>query len=157
MDLSDPVARPMRLSPAGKRDVRTQFGALPYRVRNGKLQILLITTRRTRRWVIPKGWPQDGATPSDSAGTEAFEEAGVEGVASPQCLGIFTYIKEMDGDDLPCVVAVFPLKVKKVLKDWPEKAARSRRWESPKKAARLVQEPELARMLATFDPKALKI
>jgi len=123
----------MRLSPAGKRDVRTQFGALPYRVRNGKLQILLITTRRTRRWVIPKGWPQDGATPSDSASTEAFEEAGVEGVASPQCLGIFTYIKEMDGDDLPCVVAVFPLKVKKVLKDWPEKAREAAGGKAPRR------------------------
>lgn len=155
MDLSAPVSRPIHLSPAGKRDVRTQFGALCWRVLDGKVQILLVTTRRTRRWVVPKGWPMDGETPASAAETEAFEEAGVEGRALDRCLGIFTYTKEMEGDDLPCVVAVFPLKVKKILSDWPEKSVRSRRWERPRKAARLVQEPELARILATFDPKSV--
>ena len=157
MDLSEPVARPMNLSALGKRDVRTQFGALCWRVRNDKVQILLVTTRRTKRWVVPKGWPMDGETPAAAAATEALEEGGVEGRVSDQCLGIFTYTKEMDrDDDLPCVVAVFPLKVKRVLKDWPEKEARSRRWETPRKAARLVHEPELARMLLNFDPRAIR-
>ncbi|WOI55041.1 NUDIX hydrolase [Palleronia sp. LCG004] len=150
-----PAARPLRLMSAGKRDVRTQFGALCWRMRNGKLQVALVTTRRTRRWIVPKGWPIEGATPAMAAATEAFEEAGVEGAVSEQCLGIFTYTKEMDGDDLPCVVAVFPIKVKKVHKVWPEKAERTRRWATPKKAARLVQEPELQQMLARFDPKML--
>ncbi len=154
MDPSEPVTRPLQFMPAGKRDVRTQFGALCWRIRNGKLQVLLITTRRTRRWVVPKGWPIEGATPAQAAATEAYEEAGVEGEVRDQCLGIFAYTKEMDGDDLPCVVAVFPLKVRTVHKVWPEKDNRSRRWERPKKAARLVQEPELQRMLVGFDPKS---
>ncbi|MBJ3763458.1 NUDIX hydrolase [Maribius pontilimi] len=157
MDLSEPVARPMKLLSGGKRDVRTQFGALCWRVRDGKLQILLVTTRRTKRWVVPKGWPVDGATPAEAAATEAFEEAGVTGRVSDYPLGIFTYTKELEGDDLPCVVAVFPLRVKKVHKTWPEASERSRRWVSPRKAARLVHEPELARMLLHFDPKSVKV
>lgn len=156
MDLSEPMVRPMNLASVGKRDVRTQFGALCWRVMNDKSQVLLVTTRRTKRWVVPKGWPMDGETPADAAASEAREEGGVEGRVSDQCLGIFTYLKEMEEDDLPCVVAVFPLKVKRVLKEWPEMADRKRRWETPRKAARLVQEPELARLLLDFDPRKLR-
>ena len=153
MGLSEPLARPLDLGSASKRDVRTQFGALCWRINNDKLQVLMVTTRRTRRWVIPKGWPMDNATPAEAASMEAFEEAGVEGLVRDSCIGIFFYAKEMEGDDLPCVVAVFPLKVKKIHETWPEKDARSRRWMRPEKAARLVQEPELARLLLNFDPK----
>jgi 8-oxo-dGTP pyrophosphatase MutT (NUDIX family) len=138
-----------------KRDVRTQFGALCWRRRGSEVQILLVTTRRTKRWVIPKGWPMGGETPAGAAAVEAFEEAGVEGVTSDTCLGIFIYTKEMDGDDLPCVVAVFPLRVTRKFKEWPEENERKRQWFSPKKAASKVQEPELKRLLANFDPKTL--
>ena len=153
MDLSEPVVRPLRVPPAAKRDVRTQFGALCWRVRKNKLQMLLVTTRRTRRWVVPKGWPMDGATPAESAAAEAFEEAGVRGEVSERCVGIFTYTKEMSDGDLPCVVAVFPIHAGTILDDWPEKDMRRRRWLTPRKAAALVQEPELARILLDFDPR----
>lgn len=153
MDMSEPMMRPLRLAPSGKRDVRTQFGALCWRVQKDKLQVLLVTTRRTRRWVVPKGWPVHGATPSQAAASEALEEAGVEGRVGETCIGIFTYTKEMEGDDLPCVVAVFPLAVRKIHPDWPEKSERTRRWLAPRKAAKMVQEPELARILLEFDPR----
>lgn len=94
-------------------------------------------------------------TPAGAAAVEAFEEAGVEGVVSNTCLGIFLYTKEMDGDDLPCVVAVFPLKVTRKFKEWPEENERKREWFSLKKAAGKVLEPELKRILANFDPKSL--
>ena len=137
-----------------KRDVRTQFGALCWRRKNGKLQVLLVTSKRSRRWIVPKGWPQDGATPAQAAMTEAWEEAGAKGKVHPICLGIFSYLKVMPGDEsLPCVVAVFPVKVNKLASDWPEKQLRKRKWVSPKKAASLVQEKELAGMLLHFDPK----
>lgn len=146
--------RPVQLADGSKRDVRTQFGALCWRVKNGELQILLITSRRSRRWIIPKGWPMDQETPVMAAMTEAWEEAGVEGKESSVCLGIFSYHKELEpGEALPCVVAVFPVKVSKLAKSYPEKSDRRRKWFTPKKAAKLVAEPELAAMIKKFDPR----
>ncbi|WP_226781950.1 NUDIX hydrolase [Oceaniglobus trochenteri] len=142
------------LDPTRKRDVRSQFGALCWRRRDSQVQVLLVTTRRTKRWVIPKGWPMGGQSPSGAAAIEAYEEAGVEGAVSDVCLGIYTYTKEFDGDDLPCVVAVFPLKVSRKLRNWPEAKERKRQWFSLKKAAAKVQEPELRQILRRFDPKA---
>ncbi len=147
---------PMRLQSASKRDVRTQFGALCWRVRDGKVQILLITSRGTGRWIIPKGWPMDGATPSAAAATEAFEEAGVEGRISDVVLGVFSYQKNMpDEENMPCIAAVFPLEVKKTHEKWPEAKERRRKWFSQKKAAEMVSEPELAQLIRSFRPKAL--
>ena len=145
--------RPVRLLDGDKRAVRTQFGALCWRVKNDKVQVLLVTSRRRRRWILPKGWPMDGATPVEAAEREAWEEAGVVGKAKPVCVGVYSYIKELDGDErLPCVVAVFPVKVKNACSDWPEKDERRRKWMSPKEAARAVEEKELASLLAGFDP-----
>jgi len=149
--------RPIRLSGSGKRDVRTQFGALPWRLVDRKVEILLITSRGTGRWIIPKGWPMDGETPAQAAATEAYEEAGVTGKVSNAVLGFYGYRKTLeDGDDLPIVVAVFPIRVKKMLKRWPEKRERKRRWVSQKKASQLISEPELRRIVRHFDPRALK-
>lgn len=132
---------------------RTQTGALCWRERNGKVQVLLISSRRTGRWVIPKGWPEGDEKGHQSARREAFEEAGVEGKAKSDCLGLFSYIKHPDlRDALPCVVAVFPLKVRKLADDWPEKSDRRRKWFSQKKAAAEVGEKELARLIRDFDP-----
>ena len=156
MTIRQPKQRPVKLADASKRDVRTQFGALCWRVKNGTLQVLLITSRRSRRWIIPKGWPMDQETPAGAAQTEAWEEAGVEGKVSPVCLGIFSYHKELGpGETLPCVVAVFPVKAKSLSKDYPEKKDRRRKWFPQKKAAKLVDEPELATMIKNFDPSKL--
>ena len=137
--------------------MRTQFGALPWRYADGKLEVLLITSRDTGRWIIPKGWPMDGATPAEAAATEALEEAGVEGKLSNQVVGFYGYLKQLDdADDLPIVVAVFPIRVKRLLTDWPERAGRKRRWYSAKKAANLVAEPELRQIIRHFNPRALR-
>ena len=148
--------RPLSLPDDGKRGVRTQFGALCWRRVGEKIQVLLITSRRRGRWIVPKGWPVDGSTPAEAAETEAFEEAGVKGKAQPSCLGIFSYNKELDeGEHLPCVVALFPVKVKKIFNDWPEKGERQRKWLSLKKASQKVDDPELGAILAGFDPTSL--
>ena len=65
---------PISLRGAAKSDVRTQFAALCYRIKRGKVQVLLVTSRRTKRWIVPKGWPMEGRTPADSAAQEAWEE-----------------------------------------------------------------------------------
>lgn len=145
--------KPMRLAGAGKREVRSQFGAVPWRINNGKLEILLITSRRSKRWILPKGWPMDGATPAEAAATEAYEEAGVWGETSQLPIGFYAYVKAYEGDDLPIVVAMFPLKVKKILKRWPEMGERKRKWVSRKKAAEALSEPELRQILRDFDPR----
>lgn len=145
--------KPMRLSGAGKRDVRSQFGALPWRIKNGKLEVMIITSRGTGRWILPKGWPMDGETPAQAAATEAYEEAGVRGDAAHLPIGFYSYVKEYDGDNLPIVVAMFPLKVKKILKTWPEKSERKRKWVTRKKAAELLTEPELRQIVRHFDPR----
>ena len=134
----------------GKRDVRTQFGALCWRVKGGKLQVLLVTTRGSGRWTLPKGWPIRGRTAAGAAMTEAWEEAGVRGRPSPHCLGIYAGSKSGQ----PVVVAVFPVEVRDLAKNWPEAGERKRRWFSPKKAARRVAQPELAGLLSRFDPRA---
>ena len=149
---------PLKMTGSTKREVRTQFAALCYRVVEGETEIMLVTSRQRGRWIIPKGWPVEGATPAEAAATEAFEEAGVTGKTFNICLGLYSYTKIMsdDEDDLPCAVSVFPVKVKKVLKTYPEMGERRRKWFSVKKAASKVREPELRKILKHFDPSLLE-
>lgn len=141
------------IPPDDRREVRTQFGALCYRVREGATQVLLITSRDTGRWVLPKGWPMAGMSPMQAAEREAWEEAGVKGRISAQCLGIYSYQKMMGQTGLPCVVALFPMQVTRLSKEFPERKERRRKWFSLRKAAGKVAEPELAELLLGFDPR----
>ena len=144
---------PISVNAAKKSDVRTQFAALCYRVVKDKIKILVITSRGTGRWIVPKGWPMDGKTPAQSAAQEAWEEAGVEGKVSSSPLGLYSYNKVTDdAQDFPCVAVVYPIKVKSLSKKYPEAGQRDRKWVSRKQAAKLVDEPELARILQDFDP-----
>ncbi|HEY1934850.1 MAG TPA: NUDIX hydrolase [Acetobacteraceae bacterium] len=80
--------------------VRVQYGALPYSLNKaGEIEVLLLTSRTRRRWIIPKGWPIKGLKPAKSAAREAFEEAGVRGTVSGKPLGRFTYDKQLDEMD----------------------------------------------------------
>lgn len=134
-----------------KREVRTQFAALCFRVRRERSEVLLVTSRDTGRWVLPKGWPINGLTPAESAAREAWEEAGVRGRTLPQCLGFYSYGKRMpDNSLLPCAVAVFALEVSEICDTFPEEGERKRKWFPPRKAATRVDEPELARILEEF-------
>ncbi len=148
---------PLRMQAARKRDVRSQFAALCYRIQNEEAQVLLITSRASRRWILPKGWPMPGETPAEAALTEAFEEAGVVGRPFNVCIGLYSYTKVMEGEaNLPCAVSVFPVKVKKLKRTYPEANERRRKWFSLKKAAARVREPELRKILKHFDPKLLE-
>jgi len=146
---------PISLHGGSKGQARTQFAALCYRTRRGKVQVLLVTSRKRGRWIMPKGWPMDGRTPAESAAQEAWEEAGVRGAASDLCLGVYSYAKEREEEGpLTCLAMLYPVKVVSVAKTYPECKQRRRRWVSRKKAAQLVVEPELSRMILEFDPKA---
>ena len=137
--------------------MRTQFAALCYRAtKKGKHKILLITSRGSGRWIIPKGWPMNGQTPAAAAVQEAWEEAGVRGTTAGQCLGLYSYQKQSRrAAPLPIVVMVYPLAVTDMVDEFPEQGQRQRKWFSPKKAAGKVQEPELARILQEFCPAVL--
>ena len=140
-------------------DLGTQFAALCWRARRGGVQILLVTSRGTGRWIAPKGWPIEGLTPAEAAAQEAWEEAGVVGRADERCLGLYTYSKVLreggrEVGGLPCAVSVFAVEVERLARDFPEAGQRRRRWMSPGEAARRVAEPELARLIAGFDPMA---
>jgi 8-oxo-dGTP pyrophosphatase MutT (NUDIX family) len=142
------------LGDAAKTDLRTQFAALCYRIKNEKVQFCLVTSRRSGRWIVPKGWPMNGQTPMDAAATEAFEEAGVRGKIEPRPIGVFSYYKVHSKNELPCIAVVYPLKVKKVLRTWPEHKERNRKWLSRKKAAALVDNAELSQIILRFQPDA---
>lgn len=101
-----------------------QSGVVPYRRLNGEIEILLITSRTTGQWSIPKGWIEDGLTPQASAAKEALEEAGVQGKVGEKAIGAYEYSKR--GIDF--VVDVYPFEVIMILDDWLEKKDRRRRW-----------------------------
>lgn len=145
--------RPFPLSPVDKKEVRTQIGGLCYRVRDGKPEFLLVTSRGTGRWVIPKGWPVGGKTTGAAALQEAWEEAGVVGKLVGNAIGVYAYLKREEKEDsLPCIVAVFPVKVKRLVDRFPEARERRRKWFSRKKAAAKVDEQELRQIILSFDP-----
>jgi 8-oxo-dGTP pyrophosphatase MutT (NUDIX family) len=109
---------------------------------------MLVTSRETRRWIIPKGWPQKGKAPHHSAAREAYEEAGVVGAVGRRSVGSFAYKKRFNnGRVMACEVHVFPLKVKRQRKQWPERRQREVKWVSAKEAAKKVQEPKLSAII----------
>jgi len=152
MSRTDLIQLPLLIEPRQKRHVRSQFGALCFRFKNGKIEFLLITSRRTKRWILPKGWPENKMTPGESAANEAFEEAGVTGEHDERPIGIYCYNKKVEpGEILPCVVTIFSLKVKNILSNYPEKLERKRKWFTRENAAKSVAEPELAMLIKCFD------
>jgi len=150
-------ARPLPLSLRAKRktDVRAQFAALCWRIKNDKLQVCLITSRTRQRWIIPKGWPMHKETPASAAATEAFEEAGVSGDVLDLCIGVYSHRKPGKVGNAPIITLVYPLQVTHVHSKWPEKHQRRRKWMTPAKAAKRLSDPELARIVATFKPQRL--
>nr|WP_025059947.1 NUDIX hydrolase [Sulfitobacter donghicola] len=144
---------PISLHGGAKDSARTQFGALCWRRKAGKVQILLITSRRRKRWIVPKGWPMEGKTPAACALIEAWEEAGVVGKASDDCIGVYSYERLREGEEtIPCLAMLYPVKVKKLRSKFPEVRDRRRKWVSRKKAAKMVQHKELGKLITGFTP-----
>ena len=137
-----------------RRPLRQQFAAICYRLRkkNGDLEVLLMTSRDTGRWVIPKGWPMEGKKAHAVAEREAYEEAGIKGKATKEPIGYYTYNKRMDGGlKILCRVQVHALEVKDMLDDFPERGMRRMEWVNCQEASNRVQEPELKVLLHRFE------
>jgi 8-oxo-dGTP pyrophosphatase MutT (NUDIX family) len=141
---------PTKKPAACTRDEFVQYAALPYRRSDG-LEVLLLTSRDTGRWVLPKGWPMKGKKPYSAAKLEALEEAGVVGRVAKQSIGSFHYAKTLrNGGEVTCEVHVYPLAVNGQRKRWPERRQRTQQWFTTEAAMRAVREPELAALLEAF-------
>ena len=131
------------------RECRLQVAALCWR-HVPVPEVLLVTSLRTHRWILPKGWPQEGKSLAQSAATEAHEEAGVRGEIWPTPLGEYHYIKDKGGIGHPCRVQVFPMLVTKSDLNWAEKGDRKLQWLPFEQASRRIAEPELRKLLLAF-------
>ncbi len=131
--------------------LRRQYAALPYRIAD-EVEVLLISSRESGRWVLPKGWPMKGRKPHAAAAQEALEEAGVVGKISKDSVGFYHYVKRMkNGTQQTCHVTVFPMKVSRQRKTWPEMYQRTTHWFPLHEAAGLVGEPELQDVIRNFE------
>ena len=132
---------------------KKQYAALPYIVFETHIEVLLITRRRSKRWIIPKGWPEADLLPHKLAELEAFEEAGLRGQIGKKSLGRFSYVKQLnDNESVLCDVEVFPLEVSAQYLDWPEKSQRDLSWLKPDKATALLEEEDLVSLILNFSP-----
>jgi 8-oxo-dGTP pyrophosphatase MutT (NUDIX family) len=139
------MTRPKKSVPA----TRVQYAALPYRKRGkSSTEVLLVTSRDTGRWIIPKGWPLKGKPPHKAAAREAHEEAGVIGTINRRAIGSFSYEKRLkSGRVIVCEVKVFGLQVKQQEQHWPEKGERKVKWLSRTRAAKTVRDRGLGAII----------
>lgn len=137
------------VKPLFKRPKRLQVAALCYREGECGREVLLVTSRDTGRWIIPKGWPINGKDAPGAALQEAWEEAGVRnGRVSGEAIGTYCYEKELSsGLPVPVETLVFPIEVHALEGEYPEASERRRKWVSPTRAANMVREPELQQIL----------
>ena len=141
-----------------RRPSHVQVAALCYRQVNrdaSQYEVLLVTSRGTGRWIIPKGWVIEGKNGPQSALQEAWEEAGVESATVlPQPLGYYSYDKILK-TGLPCRVrtTVYAINPTRMRTSFPEADQRTLQWMSQQAAANLVDEPELQEILRNFDPQ----
>jgi 8-oxo-dGTP pyrophosphatase MutT (NUDIX family) len=135
----------------GPGAVGRQCAALPFADRAGEMQVMLVTSRETRRWVLPKGWCEKSVPPHEQAAIEAYEEAGLIGEIASEAIGRYRYAKRLPNNlHLECEVEVFPLRVDRQVKHWPEKRQRQTAWFTLGQAALVVEEAGLAMLLVNL-------
>jgi 8-oxo-dGTP pyrophosphatase MutT (NUDIX family) len=126
-----------------------QSGVIPYRRKDGELQILLITSLKSKRWILPKGYIEFNLSPFESAKKEAYEEAGVTGANETVEVGS---LKKKRPIGL-CNIIIYSMEVLEVLDDYPEKDLRKRKWFSVKEAAESISFPEVSEMILQLEEK----
>ena len=137
--------------PAPLQPTRPQYGVIPYRRGKDRIEIMLVTSRKTRRWIVPKGWPIGRKPSREVARLEALEEAGLEGTLGKRAFGSFHYHKRLkDGSVVLCRVDVFAFEVGRQLRAWPERGERQRRWFDSERAIKLVREQELKALIGAL-------
>ncbi len=138
----------MARKPKRKGRPGQQYAALPMKEEGDETLVLLVTSRETGRWVLPKGWAERHLSGAELAAKEAFEEAGIEGAVIGGAIGSYTYEKRLPGGKaMECLVDVLPMRVTNLREKWPEAKQRHREWMTFSQAALRVDEAELVEML----------
>ncbi len=127
-----------------------QSGTLPYREDGTGLRVLLVTSKETKRWIVPKGYLEPGLSARESAEFEAFEEAGVAGPVARSSIGSYSYRKRRDQGGGMHHVRVFPMKVERTFEDYPEAELREREWMAIDEAIERADDPGLKKLLSRF-------
>ncbi|MBZ9700057.1 MULTISPECIES: NUDIX hydrolase [unclassified Mesorhizobium] len=136
---------------AKKGETIRQVAAIPFRLdQRGDIEVMLVTSRTTRRFIVPKGWPMKGKSGRKAATIEAQEEAGVLGKTLKQPAGTYSYWKRLANRFVRVDVIVYLLEVTQELADWQEAKRRQRAWLAPADAAMLIDEPELSTLVRTL-------
>lgn len=128
-----------------------QFGALAWRLADGRAEYLLVTSRRTSRWIFPKGNLDTGETPGQAAAREAAEEAGVKACPGDRALGRYTALKVSDEGEKLLGVELWPMEIEAVADEWPEKGLRKRRFVTVEEAERLLGQEDMRVLVRQFD------
>jgi len=155
--LAKPSPKKQAVRKAKKGKTIRQVAAIPFRRgEDGSLEVMLVTSRQTRRFILPKGWPMPGKSGRKAATIEAMEEAGVVGKTLKEPAGSYSYWKRLARTFARVDVTVYLLAVSGELAKWPEARSRQRAWLKPEDAATLIDEPELSTLLRTLTlPAAL--
>jgi 8-oxo-dGTP pyrophosphatase MutT (NUDIX family) len=132
--------------PPGQEPTSLQYGAIPFRRVGGEIQFMMITSRRTRRWIFPKGNPIEGLSPAQTAAEEAFEEAGVRGTVGAAPIGHYHALRSGPAGATTLSIEMYPLVVDEQLDQWPEMDERQRQWVTLAQAQRQLSEPDLVAM-----------
>ncbi|RVU35003.1 NUDIX hydrolase [Hwanghaeella grinnelliae] len=133
-----------------------QVAVLPFVVIGDEAKVLLLTSRRRGRWILPKGWPEKNLPLNATAMTEAMEEAGLAGQVADRAIGTYTYKKRMKGGyEVTSHVSVFPMLVSHHFLDWPEKDERKFQWCSLKKAQKRLDDPGAAKLIGSLRTQSL--
>lgn len=149
---SKKVRRAIKLARKGKP--ARQVAALPYRITEaGAVEVLLLTSRTTRRFVVPKGWPIKGQHPSSAAAQEAYEEAGITGKVGKAKIGSYRYWKRLPEAFVLILVDVYPLRVARQTTQWREAGERAAAWLLPEDAMLLIDDPEMVKVIEKYSKK----
>lgn len=126
-----------------------QSGVIPFRKMNGQMEILLITSIKKKKWIVPKGYVEYNLSPFESAKKEAYEEAGILGANETLELGSFKFEKPAGS----CLMKIYSMEVTKILDEYPEKDKRKRKWFPLKDAAATIQIPQISPMILKLNEK----
>lgn len=140
----------LTLQRAGGAPTR-QFGAIPYTVLENRTVFLIVTSRRTGRWIFPKGGAIAGMKPWEVAAHEAYEEAGVEGEIETTPIGTYRDAKSIGVRRTTIEVELYPLRMTRQLEDWPERRQRHRHWVTLPEAKRLLANTRLGELATMLD------
>ena len=146
------IAKKKAVRKARRGERIRQVAAIPFRLNgHGNVEVMLVTSRATRRFIVPKGWPMKGKSGRKAAAIEAQQEAGVTGKMLRQPAGTYSYWKRLENRFVRVDVIVYLLAVTEELIDWQEAESRQRAWLAPEDAAMLIDEPELSTLLRDLE------